>query len=272
MSNERSLITMHSALYQHLVERGLLSQDASALTWICPTCGLIEPGRRTDGWFYRRLCPCQEEAQERRRRQEDQQKIQHALAEQRRALVYGWLGSDWPQPGLEDHTFATFEQAAQPEAFVAAQAWAARPQGTLLLTGDYGTGKTHLLAAIANHRRQRAEATLFASVVTLFDAIQDRIRHEQDYHELLRRAIATPLLILDDLDKPKPSDFRQELYYQIIDGRTRVHLPTALSCNCSIAELDRFIGGATRSRLMQGMTLVEMRGQDYRLRGSGRVG
>lgn len=263
---------MHSLprlLLPSLVERGLLSQDASALTWTCPTCGVIRPGQWREGWFYRRLCPCQQ----RRRRLQEQQQQQDALAEQRRALVYGWLGANWQEHGLADKTFATFEPAAQPEALTAVQAWAAKAQGTLLLTGDYGTGKTHLLAAIANQRRQRAEATLFASAVTLFDAIGERIRLEQDYHDLLRRAMTTPLLILDDLDKPKPSDFRQEVYYQLLDGRTRVPLPLALSCNCSPAELDRFVGGAARSRLMQDVTLVEMRGQDYRLQhGRGRGG
>ena len=132
--------SLHHLLFPSLVERGLLSQDASVLTWTCPTCGLIEPGRWKEGWFYRRLCPCQQEAAQRRRRQQEQQQVQQALAEQRRALVYGWLGSAWQERGLEDKTFATFERAAQPEAFVAAQAWAAKPQGTLLLCGDYGTG------------------------------------------------------------------------------------------------------------------------------------
>jgi DNA replication protein DnaC len=261
--------SLHHLLPPSLVERGLLSQDASALTWTCPTCGVIEPGRWKDGWFYRRSCPCQE----RRRQQQEQHKIQHALAEQRRALVYGWLGAPWQERGLDDKTFATFEPAAQPEALVAAQTWAARPQGTLLLTGDYGTGKTHLLAAIANHRRQRAEATLFASAVTLFEALGERVRLEQDYHALLRQAMTTPVFLLDDVDKPKPSDFRQEVYYRLIDGRTRVHLPLALSCNCSVVDLDRFIGGAARSRLMQDVTLLELRGQDYRLHnGNGRGG
>jgi len=263
---------MHSLshlLLPSLVERGLLSQDATALTWICPTCGVIPPGRWTEGWFYRRLCPCQQ----RRRRLQEQQQQQDALAAQRRAMVYGWLGPGWPQSGLDDKTFATFEPAVQPEALTAAQAWAAKPQGMLLLTGDYGTGKTHLLAAIANHRRQQAKSTLFASAVTLFEALGECVRLEQDYHALLRQAMTTPVFLLDDVDKPKPSDFRQEVYYRIIDGRTRVHLPIALSCNCSPAELDRFIGGAARSRLMQDVTLLELRGQDYRLRnGNGRGG
>ncbi len=235
---------MQHILLPLLVERGLLSQDAADLTWTCPTCGPIPPGQwtTTPGWFYRRLCPCQRQAEEQRRREAEQQQMQQALLEQRRAAVYGWLGACWPQKGLANKTFANFEPTPQAEAVAQVQAWAGQPQGTLLLYGGYGTGKTHLLAAIANHRRERGESVLFASAVTLFDAIADRIRQEQGYHDLLRRAMTAPVFLLDDVDKPKASDFRQEVYYQIIDGRTRVNLPTALSSNCSPAELDRFVG------------------------------
>ena len=257
--------SMHSIVPAPLVERGLLSQDARALTWTCPVCGEIPPGRWSHGWFYRRLCACQRQAEKDWRERAMQQDLAAARAAAQVALVYGWFGASWPQKGLHDQTFATFDETVQQEAYDLARAFAASPQGTLWLAGDYGVGKTHLLAAIANARRERGEAALFASAVTLFAAIQDRIGHKQDYHDLLKRAIATPLFILDDVDKPKPSDFREEVYYQVIDGRTRVGRPIALSCNCSPVALARWIGGAARSRLMQAAILIEMVGQDYRL-------
>jgi DNA replication protein DnaC len=250
-----------------LIERGILSQDAASLTWQCPTCGTVAPGRwGNSGWFVRRQCACQLQAEVERRRQADRHEQQQALLAYQRAMVFGWLGQSWPQRGLNTMTFETFEQSLQREAYNQARAFANEAHDTLLLYGSYGLGKTHLLAAIANQRGSKpGGATLFASAVTLFDAIQDRIWQKEDYHDLLKRAIATPLLVLDDVDKPKPSDFRQEVLYQIIDGRTREHKPLAVSCNCSPADLDRFVGGAARSRLMQGVILLKMVGQDYRL-------
>jgi DNA replication protein DnaC len=208
---------------------------------------------------------CQRQAEENRRERAMQQNLAAARAAAQDAQIYGWFGAAWPQQGLRDLTFATFDETMQPEAYERARAFAASPRGTLWLVGGYGVGKTHLLAAIANVRRERGEVALFASAVTLFDAIQDRIGHKQDYHDLLKRAIATPLFLLDDVDKPKPSDFREEVYYQVIDGRTRVGRPIALTCNCSPVALVRWIGGAARSRLMQAAILIEMVGQDYRL-------
>ncbi len=104
------------------------------------------------------------------------------------------------------------DPAQQAKAFEQAQAFARAPQGTVAFTGSYGTGKTHLLVAIANARREANQPCLYVSAVTLFEAISDRIHHEREYQPLLQRAARTPLLLLDDLDKPKPSEFRESVY------------------------------------------------------------
>lgn len=91
--------SMQSIVPVPLIERGLVSQDAESLTWTCPTCGDITPGRWGTGWFYRRLCPCQNRAEEERRRREAESRLQATSVQQRRALVYSWLGSSWREPG-----------------------------------------------------------------------------------------------------------------------------------------------------------------------------
>jgi len=124
---------------------------------------------------------------------------------------------------------------------------------------------THLLAAIANAVADARRTCRFASVVSLFDALQERIQAGQDYHELVRKAIQAPLLILDDLDKLKPSEFREETLYKILNGRHVAGLPLAFSANRAPDELVRWIGEASRSRLMAGLIPVHMNGSDYRL-------
>jgi DNA replication protein DnaC len=146
-----------------------------------------------------------------------------------------------------------------------AQTFAARPWGVLALYGDFGTGKTHLLAAIANTITAAGQICRFASVVSLFDALQERIQQGQGYHELLRRAIQAPLLLLDDVDKLKPSEFREETLYKILNGRNTAGLPLALSSNSAPDALTRWIGAAGCSRLMQGLIPVPMNGPDFRL-------
>ncbi len=89
----------------------------------------------------------------------------------------------------------------------------------------------------------------------------------QEYHDLLKRAIHAPLLLIDDLDKPKPSEFRESIYYLLIDKRTLANSPLALSSNVASLALERWIGGAARSRLLSNLCPVEMQGPDYRLHG-----
>lgn len=250
------------------VARGWLSADPEQMSYQCPTCGFVPPISWGRGYYARGSCACRRRAIEEQEAAQLRQQLVALRQQQLAAAVYGWLGQHWRQEGLSEKRFDTFDWQRQPTGYSQAVSFADSPTGVLYLYGGYGVGKTHLLAAIANRRCELGQAALFASVVTLFDAIQDRIRHEEDYHDLLRRAIATPLLILDDLDKPKPSEFRQEMLYQIVDGRSRGSLPIALSGNCEPKALDALVGGATRSRLMQDMVAVEMTGPDYR-RGEG---
>ena len=241
-----------------------LSRVAAEKTWTCAVCGVVPPIAFADGWFARRLCKCERAAF-------DAQQLRQVWEEQRYArtiLTYTWLGRAWSEPGLAAKTFASFRSERQPEAYALAQAFAARPEGNLALYGSYGTGKTHLLAAIANAVTSAGFICRFASVVSLFDALQERLQLGQDYHELVRRAIGAQLLVLDDLDKLKPSEFREETLYKLLNGRNTAGLPLALSANSPPDDLARWIGEASRSRLMDRLIPVPMNGPDYRLEGN----
>lgn len=238
-----------------------LSQDPAQKTWQCPVCGVVPPIAFAEGWYAR--CPCRCERADFEARQ--LRRLQEELAQARQAQTYTWLGRAWAEPALATRTFATFRRERQPEAYRLALSFAENPAGSLAFYGDYGTGKTHLLAAIANAVTGRGASCRFASVVSLFDALQERIQQKGDYHDLLRRAIAAPLLVLDDLDKLKPSEFREETLYKILNGRSAAGLPLALSSNSAPDELVRWIGGAGCSRLMAGLIPIPMDGPDYRL-------
>jgi DNA replication protein DnaC len=236
------------------------TENQLTLNWTCPTCGPQEPLRLPSGRFLRRSCPC-----ERAARQAQRQAEQHALwLKQQRLRTYSWLGERWSALPLLEKTFANFDASRQVEAYEAAQGFTSLLRGTLILYGSFGTGKTHLLAAICNALLERGSSCRFVTAPKLFAAVQHQISLNEDYSSLLAQAIQTPLLVIDDVDKAKPSEFREELYFEVIDERTKTGRPIALSTN-RLGELERFVGGACLSRLSIGQVAIEMSGADYRL-------
>lgn len=176
--------------------------------------------------------------------------------------AYHWLGSI-SNEALKSKTFEAFEKSRQPKAVGVVQMFAEERHGTLVLEGPFGVGKTHLLAALCNQLVEAGEHVRFTTAPNLFAAIQHIMANKGDYTDLIWKASTTSLLILDDVDKAKWSEFREEIYFAIIDARATRGLPTALSTN-RVTELTNFVGGAVASRLSIGQLVVELSGEDYR--------
>jgi DNA replication protein DnaC len=121
-----------------------------------------------------------------------------------------------------------------------ARAFAEQPRDWLVLTGTYGCGKTHLAAAIANHRAAKSQPVLFVVVPDLLDHLratfnpQSAVTFDQRFEEV-RRA---PLLVLDDLGTESATPWAREKLYQIFDYRYNARLPTVITTATPIEELD----------------------------------
>lgn len=244
----------------------LLPESPESKRWVCETCGVMEPKQVTFGGktrYIRQRCAC-ELAEEKRREREDREQMRRAYMESQANHIYAWLGSRWADTSLRAYTFDNFDPTRQSEAFEVAKMFAENPDGTLVLHGSFGTGKSHLLAAICNAAlSKRGVASLFTTAPTLFRAIQARIQVDEDYSELVYKAARTPLLVIDDIDKAKHTEFREEIYFDIIDQRVRAKRPIAISTN-RLDELASFVGGAVCSRFKVRQIGVEMIGADYR--------
>ncbi len=199
--------------------------------WTCSRCGVIEPKPLTafgTTRYFKQQCACQIATKVLIEREERQREFTAAQS----ALTYSWLGGRWSDRDLVSKTFETFQMHRQPEAIEWCKYFMQEMKGTLVFYGTFGTGKTHLLAAICNAvREDKAIASRFVTAPKLFSAIQSRIQAREDYSSLIVSAIKTPLLVIDDIDKAKWSEFREEIYFEIVDERVKAGRPMAISTN-----------------------------------------
>lgn len=126
------------------------------------------------------------------------------------------------------------------EAFRAAQAFAEEPRGWLILSGPYGSGKTHLAAAIANYRASQGYPVMFVVVPDLLDHLRatfspDSSTSYDRRFEQIRRA---PLLVLDDLGTQATTPWVREKLYQLFNYRYNAELPTVITTSDTWDEID----------------------------------
>ncbi len=110
----------------------------------------------------------------------------------------------------------------------------------LLLCGPSGCGKTHLAAAIANWQMEIGTEVFFSVVPDLLDHLRATYAPggEVSYDELFETVKASPLLVLDDLGTQSSTQWAREKLFQILNHRYTANLPTVITTNETISQLD----------------------------------
>lgn len=160
---------------------------------------------------------------------------------------------------MSGKTFGTFDDRAGEglgadelkslqKAHKAAHAFAEKPKGWLVLLGAYGSGKTHLAAAIANYRTGLGDPPLFVMVPDLLDHLRatfsphSNVTFDRRFDEIRTAS----LLVLDDLGTQSMTPWVREKLYQLFNHRYNAELPTVITSSDSLDEMDARI----RSRLL----------------------
>lgn len=209
-------------------------------------------------------------------------------AGQTRAKIERLLGRSGIKKRFQQRTFANFirDTPERRRCYDTAKTYAdsfpqraERGEG-LYIEGTYGTGKTHLAAAIALQLIGcgvpvvcKTSGDLLADIKEAFD------NSDATEYEILKAYKTVDLLIVDDLGKEQCTDWSVSTLYSILNDRYEDMKPTIITTNYNADELVRALtpkgGDGTKaraiiSRLREVSTVITMAWPDYRTGGSRR--
>lgn len=128
----------------------------------------------------------------------------------------------------------------------------------LMFTGPVGSGKTFLAASIANELMAAQLQVLFIVVPDLLDELRASYKSEVNELDLLDSARTIPVLILDDLGAHNYSDWTRNRIYSIINYRLNEWLPTIITTNLSLDEMEEYLSVRTTSRIIQSTRIFRL--------------
>jgi DNA replication protein DnaC len=153
------------------------------------------------------------------------------------------------------------------ELLQAAKAWSNGETRGLLLSGLTGVGKTTLAAAAANARLGQAPLR-WLSVPGLFAQL-DLAFADEDRHDALRLLVSTTAIVLDDIDKSRPTEEAARQLFLAIDTRVTAGASLLVTTNLALSELAaRYpepYGETIVSRIVGYCESFEVTGHDRRL-------
>lgn len=132
----------------------------------------------------------------------------------------------------------------------------------ILFTGPVGSGKTYLAASIANELIKAQLPVLFLVVPDLLDELRATYKSEINEMDLLDTARTIPILILDDLGAHNYTEWTRNRLYSIINYRMNDLLPTVITSNLTLDEMEDHIGVRTTSRIIQSSRIYRLTVQE----------
>ena len=137
-----------------------------------------------------------------------------------------------------------------------------------MLTGQVGSGKTHLCLAIANELMYDGVSVIYMGYREVITRIKQNMMDEVYYNKVISRYKNCRVLMIDDLFKGSITSSDINIVFELLNFRYFNNLPVIVSselCVSKLMELDEAIG----SRLIEMCrgNLVEIRGSklNYRM-------
>lgn len=166
------------------------------------------------------------------------------------------------------------EQKSLQRAIKTAHSFSEKPKGWLVFEGTYGSGKTHIAAAIANYRSGLGDPPLFVMVPDLLDHLRAAFSPNAgtSYDRRFDEVRTAPLLILDDLGSQSATPWAREKLHQLLNYRYNAELPTVITVakeNMDQGQIDERI--ITRMMDERICDYIEIKAPAYQGKGKRRI-
>lgn len=170
---------------------------------------------------------------------------------------------------FESRTFETFDESVQQMPYEICKRYAVnfpknkgKDINSIVLQGDCGTGKTHLVAAITNYVIDEfGVSCLFDTWSNHLVKIKNEFNGKAEYIEAL---CSIPLLVIDDYGQEKRTEWSDEMLYKVVNSRYERLLPILMTTN--IPDLKNGVKSQILSRLVEMSAVVKMTGTDWRMK------
>ena len=135
---------------------------------------------------------------------------------------------------------------------------------SLLLQGGTGLGKTHLSLAVANTAIDKGFGVVYGSVQNLTEKLEAEHFSNEHSANTNQMLLDCDLLILDDLGTEFNTPFVTASIYNIVNTRQMTNLPTIISTNLSVQEMQKRYSERFASRIIGGYVRIPFLGRDVR--------
>lgn len=135
----------------------------------------------------------------------------------------------------------------------------------ILILGKTGVGKTHLSMAVAKQVAIKGFDVIYGSVLNLIRSIEkEHFCKSGEANDTLDMLCRCDLLIFDDLGAEYHTSFTESLIYDLINTRINIGLPTIISANLSLEELNNRYNERIISRIAGYYEILFCIGKDIR--------
>lgn len=218
-----------------------------------------------------RLCPCQQKLQ---KKEDEEQRIRAIRERQTKIFKDSMLSQKFLSSSFKSWNRSLDTESMYQEAYAFANEWEKRKTNGdgLILCGNPGCGKTHLLSAITNTLLGQGVGVIFVNVPELLKKIRSTFQKdsygrpavgytESDIYNKLQNA---ELLVLDDVGAERCSGWTEEFIYTLVNGLYVNKKPLLVSTNLKLEEIINQVGERTFDRMIEMCRIVECTAPSYR--------